>query len=82
MVEGVAVVERGMETSRKSPQVLENILNSISDVTTQIHYIATAAEEQTSTTRDIAGNIHRVSSSVEACSHGSCLTSFPMFNKE
>jgi methyl-accepting chemotaxis protein len=58
--EGVAEVERGTEYSVRLGQSLEQILCQINDVTTQVNQIATAAEEQTATTGEIATNIQQV----------------------
>jgi methyl-accepting chemotaxis protein len=69
MNQGVAEVERGMENSRRSEQVLEGILSDINDVTSQVAQIAVAAEEQTATTQEIAENIQRVISSLDTSSH-------------
>ena len=69
MNQGVAEVEHGMENSRRSEQVLEGILNDINNVTSQITQIAIAAEEQTATTHEIAGNIQRVTASINTSSH-------------
>lgn len=63
---GVTEVDRGMATSRKSEEALEEILSGISDMTMQINQIATAAEEQTATTQEIANNIHLVSEALDA----------------
>lgn len=71
MAAGVEEVERGMETSRRSEKALEGILASINEVTNQIDMIATAAEEQTATTQEIAGNIQRVSDVLENSSQSS-----------
>ena len=60
MNQGVLEVEKGMESSRKSGEALENILNAINEVTGQIHQIATAAEEQTAVTGEISSNIHQI----------------------
>lgn len=66
---GVTEVEQGVENTRKSEQVLENIHTHINEVTTQVNQIATAAEEQTATTHEIATNIQRVISSLETSSN-------------
>jgi methyl-accepting chemotaxis protein len=57
---GVKEVEGGMESSRKSGEALQNILSAISDVSQEIHQIATAAEEQTAVTGEISFNIHQI----------------------
>ncbi len=63
---GVQAVEQGTAEAAKSGQALEEILEQISEVTTQINQIATAAEEQTATTNDISTNMQRIVSAVEA----------------
>jgi methyl-accepting chemotaxis protein len=65
MEQGVEEVERGTVGASKSGQALELILQQISDVTAQIHQIATATEEQTATTREIANNISAISETVQ-----------------
>jgi len=65
MEEGVAEVERGMAGASQSGRSLETILKEVDEVTTQINQIATAAEEQTATTREIANNIHIISGTVQ-----------------
>ena len=57
---GVQEVEKGMETSKRSGEALQNILDVINDATAQIHQIATAAEEQTAVTGEISSNIHQI----------------------
>jgi len=67
---GVKEVEKGMESSRKSGEALQDILNVISDVTMQIHQIATAAEEQTAVTGEISSNIHLINDVVSETATG------------
>jgi Methyl-accepting chemotaxis protein len=62
---GVQAVEQGTIEAAKSGQALEEILAQISEVTSQINQIATAAEEQTATTNDISGNMQRIVSAVD-----------------
>jgi methyl-accepting chemotaxis protein len=64
MEEGVEEVERGTTGASRSGQALEMILEQISEVTSQVSQIATAAEEQTATTREISNNIHSISDTV------------------
>jgi methyl-accepting chemotaxis protein len=71
MEEGVQEVEQGMHNSRRSEKALTSILDSVSEVTSQIDQIATAAEEQTATTQEIASNIHRVTTALDTSSHSS-----------
>lgn len=67
---GVKEVEKGIESSRKSGEALQDILNVISDVTMQIHQIATAAEEQTAVTGEISSNIHLINDVVSETATG------------
>lgn len=60
MEQGVIEVTQGTETASRSGEALQEILSRINDVTTQINQIATAAEEQTATTGEIAHNISRI----------------------
>lgn len=71
MFAGVSEVERGMSTSRRSEAALEGILANITDLTSQIDQIATAAEEQTATTQEISSNIHRVTSVLDQSTQSS-----------
>lgn len=65
MEAGVVAVEKGTGEAARSGQALEDILAQISELTSQINQIATAAEEQTATTNDISGNMHRIVSEVD-----------------
>lgn len=67
---GVQEVERGMESSRRSGDALQNILSAINEVTMQIHQIATAAEEQTAVTGEISSNIHQINGVVSETATG------------
>ena len=60
MEEGVHEVETGAELSQMSGRSLESILERINDVTLQINQIATAAEQQTATTGEVANNISQM----------------------
>lgn len=60
MGEGVADVEKGAISSRKSGEALNDILNSIGEVSLQISQIATAAEEQTATTNEVTMNVQQI----------------------
>jgi len=64
MEEGVSEVERGTSEAGRSGQALTEILGQINVVTDQIRQIATAAEEQTATTREISNNIQDISETV------------------
>jgi methyl-accepting chemotaxis protein len=58
-------VEEGIAGAARSGHALETILNQVNDVNLQINQIATAAEEQTATTREIANNINAISDTVQ-----------------
>jgi len=60
MEQGVKDVEQGTQDASSSGEALQEILSRINDVTMQINQIATAAEEQTATTGEIAGNVSRI----------------------
>ena len=70
MENGVREVEKGMESSRKSGDALEDILTAIDEVTNQVHQIATAAEEQTAVTGEISSNIHQITDVVSETARG------------
>lgn len=70
MENGVAEVERGMKSSRKSGTALEEIVDAINEVTMQVHQIATAAEEQTAVTGEISSNIHQITDVVHETARG------------
>ena len=57
MEQSVTQVEQGTSHASESGRSLQEILDIINDVTEQISQIATAAEEQTSTTREISSNV-------------------------
>jgi methyl-accepting chemotaxis protein len=59
-----------MESSRKSGEALQHILQAINDVTAQIHQIATAAEEQTAVTGEISSNIIQINEVVSETARG------------
>ncbi|GAB4293956.1 MAG: methyl-accepting chemotaxis protein [Desulfuromonadia bacterium] len=65
MEEGVREVERGTSDAGRSGEALALILEQVNTVTLQINQIATAAEEQTATTREISTNIQQISDVVE-----------------
>jgi methyl-accepting chemotaxis protein len=75
MEEGVQEVERGTEDAARSGKALEEILNQIGDVTSQINQIATAAEQQTATTNEISKSMHEITGVVSAASNSSQDTS-------
>ena len=57
MEQSVAQVEQGTSHAAESGRSLQEILDIINNVTEQISQIATAAEEQTATTREISSNV-------------------------
>jgi methyl-accepting chemotaxis protein len=57
MEQSVTQVEQGTSHASESGRSLQEILDIINDVTEQISQIATAAEEQTATTREISSNV-------------------------
>jgi len=71
MVEGVEEVERGVEASHQSEEALEQIRDIIGGLTSQIGQIATCAEQQTSTTRVVAQNIHHSTEALSETVHSS-----------
>lgn len=70
MDESVSEVEHGTELSVKSGQALEQILAQINEVTMQVNQVATAAEEQTATTKDITSNIQAIMSVIDQTVQG------------
>jgi len=70
MEEGVSEVDRGSEKAADSGRALEQILQQINDVNSQIHQVATAAEEQTATTSEISSNMQRITDVVAKTSQG------------
>ncbi len=69
MEQGVNEVEQGTKDASRSGEALQEILSRINDVTMQINQIATAAEEQTATTGEIAGNVSRINDVAQDSSH-------------
>ncbi|CAH2031855.1 methyl-accepting chemotaxis protein [Trichlorobacter ammonificans] len=70
MEQGVREVEKGMDSSRRSGEALQQILEGINEVTMQVHQIATAAEEQTAVTGEISTNIHQITDVVHETANG------------
>lgn len=70
MEQGVVEVEKGMDSSRRSGEALQQILEGINEVTLQVHQIATAAEEQTAVTGEISTNIHQITDVVHQTANG------------
>jgi methyl-accepting chemotaxis protein len=70
MEEGVKGTERGAAEAAQLETSLQAILEQVSAVTMQVSQIATAAEEQTATTNEITGNIHKISEIIMGASKG------------
>ncbi len=70
MEEGVREVSKGSEKAVDSGRALEKILQQINDVNSQIHQVATAAEEQTATTSEISNNMLQITEVVAKTSKG------------
>ncbi|MEI6205950.1 MAG: methyl-accepting chemotaxis protein [Desulfuromonadales bacterium] len=70
MEEGVSEVAKGSEKAADSGKALEQILQQINDVNSQIHQVATAAEEQTATTSEISSNMLQITEVVAQTSRG------------
>jgi methyl-accepting chemotaxis protein len=70
MEQGVSQVNDGTSEATRSGEALREILAQINDVAMQVSQIATAAEEQTATTGEIAGNMQRITEVVRRTSHG------------
>jgi methyl-accepting chemotaxis protein len=71
MEEGVQEVERGTHDASRSGQALDEILNQVGDLTSQINQIATAAEQQTATTNEISKSMHQITEVVGEASKSS-----------
>jgi methyl-accepting chemotaxis protein len=65
IAEGVNEVERGTQDAFRSGKALEDIFNQISAVTLQINQIATAAEQQSSTSMEISHNIQQITDVIQ-----------------
>ncbi len=70
MEEGVSEVAKGSEKAANSGSALEQILQQINDVNSQIHQVATAAEEQTATTFEISNNMQQITEVIAKTSRG------------
>jgi methyl-accepting chemotaxis protein len=70
MVEGVREVETGTAEAGRSGAALQEIIEEIGNVTMQVSQIATAAEQQTSTTTEISSNIHQMSEVIQQTARG------------
>jgi len=65
MSAGVEQVKLGTESTARSGEALEDILDKISELSRQISQVATAAEEQTATTSEITQNIQMITDVVQ-----------------
>ena len=70
MEEGVHEVTKGSDKAGSSGKALERILEQINVATTQIHQVATAAEEQTATTSEISSNMQKITEVISRTSRG------------
>lgn len=70
MEQGVAEVENGTKEAALSFSALEEIKRMVDSVAMQITQIATAAEQQTATTSEIAGNIQSITEIMMDTSRG------------
>jgi len=70
MEEGVREVEAGAEYSRKSGNALAEIMELINEMTSQVSRIATAAEQQTSTTSEVTNNVQQITEVVHQTAKG------------
>ncbi|HEX2965160.1 MAG TPA: methyl-accepting chemotaxis protein [Syntrophorhabdaceae bacterium] len=65
MEEGVSAVELGSREAKKSDVALKDILQQINVVGSEVSQIATASEQQTATTDELAHNIQSISELVQ-----------------
>lgn len=70
MAESVADVDASAGAAGSSEQALREILMQIDAVTSQISMIATAAEQQTSTTSEVSSSLYHVSDVVQQAARG------------
>ena len=70
MEEGVKEVAMGSDKAANSGRALEQILEQINSVTSQIAQVATAAEEQTATTSEISSNMLQITDAVAQTASG------------
>lgn len=71
MDEGVRGTERGAAEAAQLEISLQDILEQVNAVTDQVNQIATAAEQQSSTTGEITDNIHRMTQIIQDTARGS-----------
>jgi methyl-accepting chemotaxis protein len=70
MEQGVSQVEAGTIEAARSGEALRDILEQVNSVAMQVNQIATAAEEQTATTGEIASNMQQITEVVQQTSCG------------
>jgi methyl-accepting chemotaxis protein len=70
MEQGVKQVKSGTVEAAKSGEALQDIQAHVNDVALQVNQIATAAEEQTATTREISSNMLQITEVVQQTSRG------------
>ena len=70
MEQGVHQVESGTAEAARSGDALRDILAQVNEVAMQVSQIATAAEEQTATTSEIANNMQQITEVVQHTSQG------------
>jgi len=70
MEAGVQEVHRGTGEASRSGDAIRQILGQIEAVNLQVNQIATAAEEQNSTTGEISANMHQITDVVRQTSRG------------
>lgn len=70
MKQSVNDVAVGTKEARRSGEALNEILQQVGDVTSQLNQIATAAEQQTATTHEISGNMVRITDVVRETADG------------
>lgn len=70
MKSGVANSQQAIDDSEQLETALKNILDLVSEVSMQVHQIATAAEEQTATTSEISSNMLQITEVVHQTAQG------------
>ncbi|GFO67391.1 hypothetical protein GMLC_09700 [Geomonas limicola] len=74
MEKGVQEIEHGSELSLQSGKALEEVLMKVSELGGQVDQIATMAGEQSATTCEINGSIHRITEMVQQTVRGATET--------
>ena len=70
MEKGVKEVETGTGEASRSGEALQDILEQINNVVSQVNQIAVAAEQQTAITGEISSNIHQITEVVAGTANG------------